>query len=333
MDAESRRENQKLRLFSAVTFGMPLLMGIAMAYSYFYHSETSLNAFPLTQMLYPAAGVMLAYLSDKAMRSELPKGFFYFYLTFTLLCVIMTLIGSLCGTSNGIMMELTIILATIITYFIFYYTDKSKLKNAGLSYSNCWKKTIGYLILFIVLSLSIHFLGSFLSGEPMTNGPINKTLILMLPLNFLWSFLIYLGEEYGWRFFLQPILQRRYGNIKGVIMLGALWGIWHLPLNIFYYNRPDAAIQSILGQLIVCVCLGIFMGYVYMKTENIWSVVIIHYLQNNLIMILSDGDSVQSLVPWGFWFLVIVPYCVYLPFLFTKTYRTNDCQTRCRRKT
>ncbi|HEX4653718.1 MAG TPA: type II CAAX endopeptidase family protein [Candidatus Udaeobacter sp.] len=36
-------------------------------------------------------------------------------------------------------------------------------------------------------------------------------------------------EEIGWRGFAQPRIQRQYGPVAGTLMLGVLWGVWHLP--------------------------------------------------------------------------------------------------------
>ena len=41
---------------------------------------------------------------------------------------------------------------------------------------------------------------------------------------------IALGEEPGWRGFLQPRLQDRFGPIAGTLLLAAVWALWHLPL-------------------------------------------------------------------------------------------------------
>lgn len=38
-----------------------------------------------------------------------------------------------------------------------------------------------------------------------------------------------LWEEVGWRGFAQPRVQRLYGPVVGTLILGALWGVWHLP--------------------------------------------------------------------------------------------------------
>lgn len=38
------------------------------------------------------------------------------------------------------------------------------------------------------------------------------------------------GEDYGWRYFLQGRLQECFGKIKGILMIGIIWGVYHVPL-------------------------------------------------------------------------------------------------------
>jgi membrane protease YdiL (CAAX protease family) len=55
-----------------------------------------------------------------------------------------------------------------------------------------------------------------------------------------------LWEEIGWRGFAQSRIQRLHGPVVGTLILGALWGLWHLP---FFYGPlaqtgPDATFVS-----------------------------------------------------------------------------------------
>lgn len=53
-----------------------------------------------------------------------------------------------------------------------------------------------------------------------------------VPLNFMLIFLFGgpLGEEPGWRGFALPLMQKAMAPPSAAAILGAIWGIWHLPL-------------------------------------------------------------------------------------------------------
>ena len=83
-----------------------------------------------------------------------------------------------------------------------------------------------------------------------------------------------LGEEIGWRGYMYPYLKERFGVTLGRILGGVIWGVWHWPLIIFagyeygteYFGAPFAGPFAFL---VVTTILGIFLDYVYEKTECI----------------------------------------------------------------
>ena len=42
-------------------------------------------------------------------------------------------------------------------------------------------------------------------------------------------FVLVIGEEIGWRGYAQPALERDRSPLAAALILGVLWGLWHLP--------------------------------------------------------------------------------------------------------
>ena len=93
--------------------------------------------------------------------------------------------------------------------------------------------------------------------------------------------LLAVGEEAGWRGAMYPRLKERFGLVKGRLLGGAIWGMWHWPIMILvgynygtvYWGAP------VLGPLlfcVICVGLGVIMDYLYEKTDCIWIPALAH---------------------------------------------------------
>ena len=112
------------------------------------------------------------------------------------------------------------------------------------------------------------------------------------------------------------------GKRLGVIILGVVWALWHIGVDFMYYTTECGA-QVLVSQIITCVVIAIFFGYAYMKTENIWVVVIMHYLNNNLGALLGGGGS-QALqnqqIPWSYIPIHALSGIVFFLFIFAPLY-------------
>ena len=108
--------------------------------------------------------------------------------------------------------------------------------------------------------------------------------------------------------------------------MGVLWGLWHLPLNLFFYS-PETTLQSIASQFVVCVTLGVFFTFAYEKCgKNIWVPILLHYLNNNMILVWTGtADISNQVIRWADVGVSTVMYAaVFLPFLAAKCYRRGE---------
>lgn len=91
-----------------------------------------------------------------------------------------------------------------------------------------WRASAGW-VAFVLVGLPLVFVaGSLMKGGPVLAplppegiGPVVAVMFMML----------FLGpiEEFGWRGVLQPLLQRHMAPIWAGVLIGAVWGFWHLP--------------------------------------------------------------------------------------------------------
>jgi membrane protease YdiL (CAAX protease family) len=100
-----------------------------------------------------------------------------------------------------------------------------------------------------------------------------------LPVSLLVNFiLIFIGvglpEEIGWRGFALPRMQPRYGPLRGTLLLGVLWGFWHL-LYFFtpgHGGGPGTGLAPLLKNfsifLLMVVALTIIFTWLFNHTQG-----------------------------------------------------------------
>jgi membrane protease YdiL (CAAX protease family) len=115
---------------------------------------------------------------------------------------------------------------------------------------------------FAILGLPLigMLVGSFLSGGQGTLATLSPGSLLVYPAAYISHFFFGpLWEEAGWRGFVLPRLQQRYGPFRATLILGTLWGLWHIPL----YLPQDIQQDGVLGGTLN---FAIFVLYVLFTT-------------------------------------------------------------------
>lgn len=332
MNNRIETNKRELITFLLVAFAVPYLMGIPLGICQASGKDTSL--FANAQMFYPAAGVMLAFLL--ACRPGMPVRFYVLHLLVTASCLVMSLLSAFVDLADGmwlLVVNLVIIAGSVLAWVLLLTDKKEKRESYGLRWHGKFLQAMGICALFLVLKTAVVFISVALSGAQAWNEYLAywqsylpwSTFLMLIP-NFFLCFLPFFGEEYGWRYYLTPVLQQKFGKRKGVLLLGVMWGLWHLPLNLFFYS-PETSLQSIAAQLIVCVTLGIFFTYGYeLCGRNIWVPVLLHYLNNNMILVWSgSADISNQIYTWADVGVSAILYgLMFLPFLASKVFKDRQ---------
>ncbi|MEV6227410.1 CPBP family intramembrane glutamic endopeptidase [Saccharopolyspora shandongensis] len=111
-----------------------------------------------------------------------------------------------------------------------------------------------------------------------------------------------IAEEPGWRDFALPLMQPRFGPLRGTFLLGVLWGIWHLPLFLTEWGGyPNVTWVDPVEFIISCVAISIVMTWVFNRTgESLPVAMLLHASVNNFLSIgwafvfPTLGDSHQA---------------------------------------
>ena len=335
----SVKERKKLYIFLAIAFGVMALMSVFMVIG--LKGGKDLTVFVNAMMTYPACGVILGMMLFDRMEKKLPMVGFWAFLITSLLMVIFALksafapqqmIDSGAGliTNWNLYSQYILMLGSVIAYIAFWACGKEKRKNAGLSRNNILLSVVMILV-FLVLFFGRNYLalitanimegkgiGDLSELNAMTFNPMNWFNAAIIMINFPLTFIAFLGEEYGCRYYLQPIMQKIFGLRLGVILLGVVWGLWHTAADFMFYST-DSGPQVLVTQIITCVTMSIFFAYAYMKTQNIWAIAIMHFINNNFIVVFSGGDvnvlQNQS-ITWSQMPIMIVRSLIFALFIF-----------------
>jgi membrane protease YdiL (CAAX protease family) len=132
-----------------------------------------------------------------------------------------------------------------------------------------------------------------------------------------------LGEEFGWRAYLQPRLMP-LGGRKAMVVMGFIWGLWHAPLiamgHNYGTNYPGAPWTGILATIWIMFILGTFLGWAVLRAGSVWPAVIGHGAFNGIAGIyvfFTQGASNPLLGPSlvgliGSWAITLVALIIFL---------------------
>lgn len=126
-------------------------------------------------------------------------------------------------------------------------------------------------------------------------------------------------EEIGWTGFVTPKLRIPYNIGTTGLIVGVIWGVWHLPL--FMDSDPDGDVSLIILLIIKLIthlpAFRILMVWVYDHTQSLCTIILMHMSFTTSTMVLQPTTTkgtdiiVFNLMLTGliYTFMIILRYC------------------------
>lgn len=203
--------------------------------------------------------------------------------------------------------------SVVALFLVFFTYPKEKIKDYfhrcfSFKYMG-WKWLMITICVFSATTIISLLIGVGLLGYDMPKMD-SMRLIIENPLMFLLVLLVSLisgplNEEFGWRGYALDKLLLRFGFLGASLILGFIWGIWHLA----WYFTPGQAQYNLLQDSVFCaimfipsvIMLSVWVSFVYIKTKR-------SILAGALVHMFSNLFGSQLLSPYTTEIAMIIRY-------------------------
>jgi membrane protease YdiL (CAAX protease family) len=199
------------------------------------------------------------------------------------------------------------------TFTIILFKDLFISINTKISGIIILKSIFSIIIPFLLASIT-YFIGYLFKIKLQMN-----TNIPYIIFNYgIWIIIGAIGEEIGWRSFLQPLLDRKYPIIISSVIVGLIWRLWHInhfingPVFVLEFLLFTISYSNIIMFLLKNTEYNIFISSMFHASLNISFKI---FLEN------SYGDERLFLIRGSIWTITAIiiilcdrkyyNYCVY----------------------
>jgi membrane protease YdiL (CAAX protease family) len=128
-----------------------------------------------------------------------------------------------------------------------------------------------------------------------------------------------LGEEIGWRGFLLPRLLRRNSPLAASLILGVVWALWHLPVDLYagYLLEGPAAI---LIRTITLLPVAILFTWFYLQSTGNLLVALFLHTSINILPVLGFSQYDVSTIL----FVIFTAIAAFIVSAFSRVFRSGS---------
>jgi membrane protease YdiL (CAAX protease family) len=317
---------KQVAVFLGLTFGLTYLLDLVLYLAGGLGSGGTLAVLQV-QMLIPAcvAIVLQVFVFEDSLIYRVrdrSRWFFYGYLVYALAHMSIA-VSAMLITNQAYQMianavvQLLLLVVLLLLVLARLVAGKEAFQKAGLAGGKFWYYITFGLLLAAIYAVMTGLNALFGLGQPVDVGQVlaqaaggqtaevaavpNWLLLVIVGvqavvLGPVLALPIAFGEEYGWRSYLQGELIKM-GKVRGILLGGVIWGLWHAPIIAMGYNYPGYPVMGIFLMTLYTIALGFLFGYAVLKSGSVWLAAFLHGLNNQvaaflLAMVYRPDDPV-----------------------------------------
>ena len=320
---------KQVAVFLGLTFGLTYLLDLVLYLAGGIGGSSGTLAILQVQMLIPACVAIILQIfvfrdSPIYRVRDGSRWFFYGYLVYALAHLSIAVSAMLISHQTyqmiaNAVVQILLLVVLLLLVLVRLVAGKEAFQSAGLAGGRFWTYITFGLLLVAIYAVMTGLNALFGLGRPVDVGLILAQAgagqtgeiaavpdwlfqvtvgvqavilgpILGLPIAF--------GEEYGWRGYLQGELVK-LGRVRGILLVGVIWGLWHAPIIAMGYNYPGYPVLGVFLMTLYTIGLGFLLGYAVLKSGSVWLAAFLHGLNNQvaaflLAMVYRPDDTVFS---------------------------------------
>jgi uncharacterized protein len=288
--------------FLGLTFGLTWLLDLLLYVHGGMGTPGSASVVQL-QMLFPAFSAIVLgmfFFPESPLYYRRPTGpgrwFYYYFLLLTVISVCGD-VGVWLGPPKGtvtlvaaIVPQLLAFVGLLLLVVLRLVAGHEAMSRVWLSWGNGreWLLFTPAIVAFYVLQVVLNTLFGLGPVHPspiaLPPGPSPTPFLILLGVQSvllapILALVIAFGEEYGWRGYLQSELFK-VGRVRGVLLVGVIWGVWHWPLILMGFSYPGYPLLGLGLSVLFLIGFAVVLGYSVLRSGSVLLAAYLHALND-----------------------------------------------------
>lgn len=211
--------------------------------------------------------------------------------------------------------------AIISIYTIDGIESLKKYFKSFLSLKFGWKVWLSIFFIFGISSMFAWLIPEFFGEERiLTYLPS----IFLFPVWIIITTLIGGGqEEFGWRGYIMPFLEKEFGLIFGGLFLGIIWAIWHIPL--WFVPGSTQIYVNFIGFTLGAIGASYIYSWIIKKSNNrLLSGLFVHGIANAFTALFPVSPISFNETLTRFWIYEILILVIGIIIVIIRTIKTEN---------